>query len=273
MIMREAQKGVLSLLLEVSANPKPGNVDREHDLKNLKFEHFVLSSIAVYPIFEECEVRRGSIGRNFLKAVEVSYRVCKTNVHFGSFLLLIPLIWCRGNVSAVVGELKRTSYEDSLAVLKAFRLSRPRVMDVKEMSLKEENVERELVEKNINLYDWLSKSPKENVIARELIEGYRRSLEGSRVFLKTYEEFGSFNASTVYTYTFLLSRHLDPLIIAKHGIETAEYVRNRAKEILDNFNLDDLRSFDEELLNRDINPGSIADLTCASIYLALGDKI
>ncbi len=261
------------MLLEVSANPKPGNVDREHDLKNLKFEHFVLSSTAVYPVFEECESRRGSIGKNFLKAVEISYRICRTNVHFGSFLLLIPLIWCGGSVNSVVGELKRTSYEDSLAVLKAFRLSRPRVMDVKELSLKWENVERKLVDKGINLYDWLSKSPKENVVARELIEGYWRSLEGSRVLLKTYEEFGSFNASTVYTYTFLLSRHLDPLIIAKHGIEIAEYVKDRAKEVLEDFNLENLRSFDEELLNRDINPGSIADLTCASIYLALGDLI
>lgn len=270
--MNHAQRGILSLILEVSANPKPGNVDREHEFKDLRYEHFIISAIAVYPIFEDCVNRRGSIGINFFKAVEKSYKICKTNVHFGAFFILIPLIWCKGNVKLVKGELKKTTYHDSIAVLNAFRMCKPRVIDVDYLSLKE-NIEKELIDKEINLYNWLLKSPEENVVAREIVEGYWRCLEGSKVLIESYKEFKELNYAIVYTYLFLMSKYLDPLIIAKHGRKVAEDVRIKAGEILEDFNIDNVRKFDEELLTKNINPGSIADLTCASIYLSLGEIV
>lgn len=269
MAMNDAQLGVLSLLLEVSATPKPGNVDRDHDFEDLIYEHFVISAVSAYPAFEDCLRRKGSIGLNFLKAVENSYRFCKTNVHFGSFFLLIPLIWCGGEPKEVRKELKRTTYRDSLAVLSAFRICKPRVLDVKDLSLKDEGIEKELVEKEINLYDWLEMSPKENVVAREVFEGYWRSLDGSKVMIKSYNEFGDLNKAIVYTYVYMMSKYSDPLIVAKHGRDVAEEVRDRSKEILKDFDLKLVEKFDEELIRRRINPGSIADLICSSIYLTL----
>lgn len=270
--MNDAQKGVLSLLLEVSANPKPGNVDREHDFEDLKFEHFVISAITVYPIFEDCMRGEGSLGSNFYKAVARSYELCGTNVHFGAFFLLIPLITCKGKIDCVEETLKLTTYEDSLAVLSAYRLCRPRVMDVEELSLKED-IEEEILKREINLYKWLEKSPKENIIAREVIEGYWRSLNGRDVLMDVFEEFGSLNLATVYTYLYHLSKHIDPLIISKHGREVAEIVRDKAERLIESFDLKEVRMFDEELIKKKINPGSIADLTCASIYLALKEGL
>ncbi len=269
MVMNDAQLGVLSLLLEVSATPKPGNVDRDHDLEDLKYEHFLISAVSAYPVFEDCLKRRGSIGLNFLKAVENSYKLCKTNVHFGSFFLLIPLIWCRGETGRVEEELKNTTYEDSLAVLSAFRICMPRVMEVKDLSLKDEGVERELIEKKINLYDWLAIAPEENVVAREVFEGYWRSSDGSRVMIESYRDFGDLNTAVVYTYVYMMSKYLDPLIIAKCGRGVAEGVRKRAKDVLRDFDLKLVEEFDEELISRGINPGSIADLVCSTVYLAL----
>ncbi len=270
--MNDAQLSVLSLLLEVSANPKPGNVDREHDFENLKYEHFLMSAVSAYPVFEDCMNKRGSIGLNFLKAVSTSYEICKTNVHFGAFMLLIPLVWCRGDVKEVRDVLKRTTYKDSLAVLSAFKLCKPRVMDVKELDLKDEDIKMEIVEKGINLYNWLKKSPEENVVARELIEGYWRSSRGARILKEYYESSKSLNNAIVYTYLSLLSSYIDPLIVAKHGINTARRIRELAYEVLRDFeegNLDSVRKFDIYLLSNGINPGSIADLTAVSIYLAL----
>ncbi len=270
-----ATAGVLSLLLEVSGNPKSGNVDRTHDFPDMRFEHFLASSSAVYPVFLECAEGKLSIGRGILKAVERSKRWQKAgNVHFGCFMLLIPLIRCWSErPKKVVEALKRTDFRDSLAVLKAFKMSGARVMDVEDLSLKDEETERLLVEGKVNLYEWLKHSPKENVVAMELIEGYPRSYEGMKVLMRSFSEHGDVNTAVVHAYHYLLSKHLDPLVIAKHGMDVAESVRSKAEEVLrdfeSGFDLEVLRKFDEELLRREINPGSIADLTASSIFLAL----
>ena len=272
-----ATAGILALLLEVSGTPKAGNVDRDHNFSDLRFEHFLASASAVYPVFLKSARGESSIGKLVLEAVEksMSWHRAK-NVHFGCFMLLIPLIrcWKAEDVGrAVVEELKRTSVEDSLAVLKAFRLSEARVMEVEELSLTEEKTERRLIEQNVNLYEWLLHSPKENIVAMELINGYKISFKGRDVLLDFFTEHEDVNLAIVYTYHYLLSEYLDPLVIAKHGLKVAEEVREKAKKVLNkfeiSFNIEILKSFDEELLARNINPGSIADLTASSIYLAL----
>ena len=274
--MNDAQLSVLSLLLEVSANPKPGNVDREHDFENLKYEHFLISAVSSYPIFEDCMNKRGSIGLNILRAVSISYKICKTNVHFGAFMLLIPLVWCKGNVKEVKDELKKTTYKDSLAVLSAFKLCKPRVMDVKELNLKDEDIEGRIVEEDVNLYEWLEKSPEENIVARELVEGYWRCLKGARILKSYFELSKSLNDAIVYTYLNLLSSYIDPLILAKHGVDVARRVKEQASEVLSDFEegrFDTVKKFDIYLLSNGINPGSIADLTAVSIYLALKEGL
>jgi triphosphoribosyl-dephospho-CoA synthetase len=42
----------LALLLEVSAYPKPGNVHRNADFNDTRYEHFLASAVAVAPYFE-----------------------------------------------------------------------------------------------------------------------------------------------------------------------------------------------------------------------------
>ena len=273
--------GVLSLLLEVSGNPKAGNVDREHNFHDLRFEHFLASASAVYPVFLKTARGESSIGKLILEAVESSMRWHKArNVHFGCFMLLIPLIRCWNSedvAKAVIDELKSTTAEDSLAVLKAFKISKARVMEVEELSLTSDRTEQILRERNVNLYEWLLHSPKENVVARELIEGYKASFMGKNVLLDYFAEHEDVNSAVVYAYHYLLSEFTDPLVIAKHGLSVAEEVKEKAKEVLNRFeatmDLNVFREFDEELLAKGINPGSIADLTASSIYLALREGL
>ncbi len=179
-----AVAGCLSLLLEVSGNPKAGNVDREHDFDDLRFEHFLASAAGAFPAFLEVAEKR-KIGEGVLKAVKESMRWHKAeNVHFGAFLLLVPLIssWDAGNAveitKAARERLKKTDYTDSLGVLEAFRLSNARVVEAEELNLKDRKTEEEIVRKKINLYDWMKMAPEENLIARELVNGYRISVEG-----------------------------------------------------------------------------------------------
>jgi triphosphoribosyl-dephospho-CoA synthase len=266
-----AVAGCLSLLLEVSGNPKAGNVDREHDFNDLKYEHFLASAAGAFPAFLEVAEKR-RIGEGVLRAVKESMRWHSAeNVHFGAFLLLVPLIasWDAGGMDDIafkaVERMKETDYNDSLRVLEAFRLCSVRVVEAEELNLRNEKTEVEIKKKKINLYDWMKMAPEENLIARELVEGYRISLYGANFILNSDAEP---NSTIISLYHNLLSRYPDPLIMAKKGRDYAYKVMEWAEKARTE---DEIRRLDERLLEEGANPGTIADLTASSIFLALSE--
>ncbi len=264
-----ATAAVLSLLLEVSGNPKSGNVDREHDFEDMRYEDFLASAAAAFPAFLMAAKGYG-IGECIYKAVERSVRWQSAgNVHFGAFLLLVPLAsaWGKGmeGVAArAVEKLKSTSVEDSLLVLKAFRLVKPRVLKTERLSLESDEVAEVIASEGLNLYDWMMLAPRENLIARELVSGYRISLMGARMLMS----FGDAREAVVRTYHLLLSKFPDPLVISKAGRRAAEEVMELAAKAVEIGTMDAFRKLDDELVRRRLNPGTIADLTASSIYLA-----
>ena len=112
----------------------------------------------------------------------------------------------------------------------------------------------------------MSKAPSRNLIADELINGYRISYLGMDALRSEFERTRDINRAIVWAYHILLSKFPDPLIIAKFGVQLAEDVLRKARNALITR---DFRSLDEELLKMDVNPGTIADLTTSSIFLAL----
>ncbi|MDI3496766.1 triphosphoribosyl-dephospho-CoA synthase [Archaeoglobus sp.] len=265
-----AVAGCLSLLLEVSGNPKAGNVDREHDFDDLKFEHFLASAAGAFPAFLEVAEKR-IIGEGVLRAVKESMRWHRAeNVHFGAFLLLVPLIssWDAGGMvdiaEAARNRLRRTDFRDSLSVLEAFRLSNARVVEAGELNLKDRKTEEEIAQKKINLYEWMKIAPEENLIARELVDGFKISIEGAKFLLS----FGNSGKAVVELYYHLLSKFPDPLVIAKMGREYAEKITEWAEKARTE---EERKELDEKLLKDGANPGTIADLTASSIFLALAE--
>lgn len=274
----------LSMLLEVSGNPKAGNVDREHDFSDLRYEHFLASSASAYPVFRKAAARDGSIGELVLEAVETTKKWhLADNVHFGAFLLLMPLVYCWREKKAeriaerASKELKKTSVDDSLAVLRAFKISSARVMEVEKLSLDSDETAGQLIKNNINLYDWMLTAPEENIIANELTNGFKVSLEGMDRLFMFYDETEDINLAVVLTYHSLMSKYLDPLVISKHGKSVAEEVRELAGKVLEKYREDSdithFKKLDEELIKMDINPGTIADLTISSIFLAFAEGL
>lgn len=265
-----AVAATLALLLEVSGNPKAGNVDREHDFEDLRYEHFLASAAGAFPVFLEVSVSR-KVGEGIYNAVVESRKWhTATNVHFGAFLLLVPLIaaWDKGGkkemAAGAVDVLKKTSYGDSLLVLKAFRMSEARVVEAAKMDLSDNETERRIVEERINLYEWMKMAPEENLIAKELIGGYRISLEGAELLMSLE---GDVNERIVLLYHTLLSRYPDPLIMAKKGRDYAVGVMEMARKVLEgDMSIEEL---DRKLIEDGANPGTIADLTASSIYFAL----
>jgi triphosphoribosyl-dephospho-CoA synthase len=275
-----ATAAVLSMLLEVSGNPKAGNVDREHNFPDLRYEHFLASSASAHLVFKKAAVKKEKIGKLVLEAVKTTNRWCFTkNIHFGAFLLLIPLLYCWKGSNAeeiAIGareEIKKTSVDDSLAILQAFKISSVRVMEAEKLSLNAKDIAEQLRRNNINLYRWMLMAPRHNLIARELTNGFKESLKGKDILLDFFTEREDINAAIVLTYHTLLSEHLDSLIISKHGEYVAKEVREFARKVLSNRDISRLKELDEELIRRRINPGTIADLTASSIFLAFAEGL
>ncbi|WP_440945842.1 triphosphoribosyl-dephospho-CoA synthase [Methanosarcina sp. T3] len=269
LIARCAQLG---MLLEVSASPKPGNVDREHNYSDTCFEHFVASSVAVYPVLELAARSRSGIGSLLRRAVyESSSWQRGGNTHFGAFLLLIPLAMAAGEISREApsektgfrlgavefGNLasrahafvRATSCEDAVEFYRAFGHAGVRVNSVEEFDLEDPEATADLRERNITLYDLMEIARGYDLIANEWTSGFGRCLEGAESileFMKTRnceaEAFTGDSVSTcsgtgineavVYTFLKLLSRHRDTFIQTKFDPETADHVSSRAGELL-----------------------------------------
>lgn len=273
---------LLSLLLEVSSTPKSGNVDRDHDHPDLNFHHFIFSGVSSLRAFEKVERGEIGIGEGIYLAVKRSTEVCRRNVHFGAFLLLVPLVKASSQLysrsaqkiraETVAAEatnlLKDSDVKDSIFVLKAFRKSGARVGEVSEGDLRIVD-ERWLKDRGLNLYGWMKLGENENLIARELTGSYSISLEGARTIERCLQSGRDLNEAIVYTYHYLLSKYIDPLIAAKFGFDFAEKVRKMAKDAISRENFQEL---DEKLISLKVNPGSIADLIASSIYLLLIDS-
>jgi triphosphoribosyl-dephospho-CoA synthase len=264
-----AISATIALALEVSSDPKAGNVDRGHDFEELKFEDFLISAITAFPYFFRAAKKRKLYILNAINKAR-KYGV-KTNVHFGAFLLLFPLtvVWDSSD-SKTAGKratefLKSTDYSDSLKILKAFNLCKARVLATGELSLHDKKTEIEIIKRRMNVYDWMMLAPKENLIASELTNCYKISVEGARFLLES-ERDG--RESIVFLYHRLLASYPDTLIIAKKGIEVARDVMKLAEKALEN-GIEGFRKLDSFLIGNDINPGTIADLTASSIFLAL----
>ncbi|HII76510.1 MAG TPA: triphosphoribosyl-dephospho-CoA synthase, partial [Methanolinea sp.] len=67
----------------------------------------------------------------------------------------------------------------------------------------------------------------------------------------------------------LLSLEPDTFVIKKHGPDVASKTMEKAREVREG--LRDLQAFDQECIDKKINPGSIADIIIAALYIALGE--
>jgi triphosphoribosyl-dephospho-CoA synthase len=256
----------LAMLLEVSASPKPGNVDREHDYPDTCFEHFIASSVSAYPILELAARSRNGIGSLIRSAVcESSTWQRGGNTHFGAFLLLIPLSIAAGdlldshkrdNFKLSQEELedltarahvfvKATECEDAIEFYRAFEVAGVRVSSVDEFSLGNPESEAELRKQQVTLYNLMEISESYDLIANEWTSGFKRCLEGARNIIEFMQVINSGNKSqllncsstgineaVVHTFLKLLSRHRDTFIQTKFDEETADYVSFKAGEIL-----------------------------------------
>ncbi|MBU2617632.1 MAG: triphosphoribosyl-dephospho-CoA synthase, partial [Euryarchaeota archaeon] len=172
----------LAMILEVSATPKPGNVDRDHDFDDTKYEHFLASATGAGPVFERAAIAQKDMGSSIRESAEESVRwQSGGNTHFGAFLLLVPLVMAAGNddIKSVTEIVQDTSVEDAVELYKAFQCVEVHVRDVKDLSIDDPNSINELRRRGLTLYDVMRISAGYDAIAHEWISGFQRAFKGA----------------------------------------------------------------------------------------------
>jgi len=296
----------LSVLLEVSGSPKPGNVHRYADFSDTKYEHFLASGIVIVGEMENAALKGIEIGLRQIRTEEAEMgSIIKSavtqvkqwqrggNTSLGTIILLTPLSVAAGmayiksthrpplsGIRESLSEiLRRNTPEDVLHLYKAIRIASPGGLGkVSKLDVSDPSSERDILEEGVTLQDIFKISAERDSISKEWTTSFDISFNtGLPEFESTYQKTRNLNYATIHTYLRILSRVPDTLIARKRGILEAERIAARAEEVLQGGGClteegwGELNRFDSELRDpkNELNPGTSADLTAASIMLAL----
>ena len=263
-LMSPAERAQLAMVLEVSAFPKPGNVDRCHDYPDTRLEHFLASVIFSRPSLEEASSGRGRIGEIIGHAVRQTNVHSGGNTHFGAFILLIPLLY-GGNIEGAQEAVTKTDVSDAVAFYKAFALTSVRMNETDALDVNDPKALDDLRNRNLTLYDVMEHSAPNDMVAREWVNGFLLTRRGADML----HQIGPGREAIVEMFLTLFATEPDTFIIKKHGRDVAERTMEKAREVLTGRRV--LETFDAECIEKGINPGSIADITIAALFIALGE--
>ncbi len=269
--MNPAENAQLALLLEVSGTPKPGNVDRERDLDELRFEEFLAGAVGAGTGLRAAE--SDSIGTAFERAVAGMAAGHGENTQFGALLLLTPLVRAASEgdlspagVDRVVGE---TTVADAANFYRAFEhcavfVSEPpaeiEALDVRRGAAAVPAVE----ERGLTLYDIMALGDDADDVAREWTGGFERTFEVAK---RIAELSGPLSERTSVAFCETLAERPDTLVAKKHGKAAARRASERVAEALGDDGA--LSALATEFVEQGINPGTTADIVAAGLFVAL----
>lgn len=263
-LMRPAERAQLAMMLEVCAYPKPGNVDRCHDFAETHLEHFLASVICARKALEEAEEGRGRIGEIIRHAVRDTAFHKGGNTHFGAFILLMPLLYGR-DIPGAIAAVSRTDTSDAVAFYQAFAMTAVKMNESDELDVNDPRTLALIREREMTLLDIMHHSAANDMVAREWVNGFSLVRRGADLL----QQLGPGRRAIADAFLTLLATEPDTFIIKKHGPDTARETMMRARDVMDGKLT--VEQFDEDCISRDINPGSIADIIIASIFIALGE--
>ncbi|HUK39153.1 MAG TPA: triphosphoribosyl-dephospho-CoA synthase [Methanomicrobiales archaeon] len=272
--MTPVERAQMAMMLEVTASPKPGNVDRCHDYDTTRLEHFLASAILARPALEKAASAGAcggagpgagaGIGEVFREAVRLTTDHSGGNTHFGAFILLVPLLR-GGDIPGAIQVVRETTVEDALEFYRAFSHVKVRMLPGDPLDVADPRALEAIRGRGMTLLDVMDHSREHDMVAREWINGFRLTRRAADELHRT----GCGKEGVVGAFLRLLAAETDTFIVKEHGREVADEVRRKAGEVL--AGRLDLAGFDAECIARGINPGSTADIIIAGIYIALGE--
>jgi triphosphoribosyl-dephospho-CoA synthase len=252
---------------------KPGNVHRFADGHDMSVADFEASAAAAAPLIGANGL---SVGNRIERAVEATRAVAGQNTNLGIILLASPLAQAAldpGNGDLhdkLTHVLARLDVEDARAAYRAIRTAEPGGLG----RAPEHDV---AAEPNVTLLEAMRTAEARDRIAWNYAHGFvdifdlgLKWLDGGR------KRWGDVPWVATYVYLGFLAHIPDTLIERKFGGDVASEARDEARPIeagLSQCSAPDamaapLTAFDRSLKERNLNPGTSADLTVATLFAA-----
>jgi triphosphoribosyl-dephospho-CoA synthase len=249
---------------------KPGNVSIASAGHGMTAAQFIESAdAAAIGLFKPA----ASVGERILEAVRRTRDVAGCNTNLGIVLLVAPLAVALGNVlnadltldtwrSATENVLAQLDIDDAREAYLAIALANPGGLgDTPEQSVHDAPT--------VDLRTAMTLAAQRDSIARQYANGFADVFDSAR-HVQAIDE-----ASTLDLFLHCLSNWPDSHIVRKHGLPVAQSVTDEARRWQNALHregregvLQGLLTWDEELKARGINPGTSADLTVATLFVA-----
>ena len=252
---------------------KPGNVSIHSAGHQMRSEDFIKSAQACATAI--C-APQSSLGERILCAVQDTRKAVSMNTNLGIILLCAPLIQAiySANGKSLRQSLKQvlasTTVDDARSTYHAIRLAEAGGLGCVEQADIATNPD-------ISLLEAMRLAQQRDLIAAQYATNYRDIFKQACPSLLAFYSKWGYNPSSVSgVYMKLLSTYPDSLITRKRGKATALYVLKLASALYEKYCRRDepgafdtkLLEFDCELKQKNINPGTTADMTVATVFLA-----
>lgn len=270
-----AHAAQLACLIEVST-PKPGNVHPKAHFPDARYEDFLVSALAIGEAIGE--VHRQGVGRTIWRAVRDTRRLVGVNTNLGLVLLLAPLAKAAvmpgggGLRTRLRRVLQGLTVEDAQEVYRAIRLAKPGGLGtVDRWDVRQTRI-------GVDLLTAMRAAADRDTVAREYATGFAVTFDVGVPSLERFREATrDLGIAVVQTYLTILATVPDSLIARKAGPRQASEVSREAARILGAGGAQTaagrrrLGRFDRQLRRRGnlLNPGTTADLTGATLFIAL----
>lgn len=267
----------LSCYAEMNAL-KPGNVHKYSSGHGMTTKDFYKSANIIANYLTQ---NNSNFGKKILECVQEIKKKVKKNTNLGIILLFAPVISIILKNGILDKEnlckkiflfIKNQNVKNSLPIFKAIKTATPGGLG------KSSKYDVNYLPK-VTLYNAMNYSSKKDLIAKQYVTGFKDIFE---IGLPTYKKFQNkwedHNWTLTSVYLTFLKLLTDSHIRRKKGKKTAEKVKKEAKKYYkllklnksdSNMNIitKKLLFFDKKLKSKGINPGTIADLTVATLFI------
>ena len=264
----------LACLLEASV-AKPGNVAPGRPFRDMTYEDFLASAVAIGPVLGQAGQR--PLGETIRDAIRATHRWTRANTNLGMVLLLTPL--ARAVLAGLEGNLRErvrmvlgaTTVVDAAEVYGAIRLAGAGGLG----QVEQQDLARA---PSVNLLEAMRLAAGRDSVAAEYAGDFAVTFgTGLPAFRSARAEGLPWEGAVIETFMALLAAHPDTLIARKLGGDVAGVVSQRAAGIIlvggsrTAAGRAELAAFDADLRDpqNSYNPGTTADLTAAAIFVAL----
>ncbi len=250
---------------------KPGNVHLYADGHGMTVDHFLASAYATAPKLTDPML---SLGERVLQSVIATRDAVSLNTNLGVILLCAPLAIAAEKASGATlrqtidDVIRETNVQEAELIFQAIRMAAPSGLSTAKVNDVWEHAQQ-------GIYAIMKSAESKDMIARQYATGFADVFE---VGLNEVDEGVALNLNqrdlAVRIYLGFLSRFPDTHITRQFGRAVAEDIRSEAKSLyaelckLNSTQLmcDRLMDYDENWKSREVNPGTSADLTVATLF-------